>query len=47
MKDFIINNAEILGTIAVFFIGLFLPNPKIFSVGKKWEKKFLKNLEKN
>lgn len=44
MKDFIINNAEILGTVAVFFIGLFLPNPKIFSVGKKVGEKIPKKL---
>ena len=44
MKDFIINNSEILVTIGVFFIGLFLPNPKIFSVGKKLGEKIPEKL---
>ena len=44
MKDFIINNAEILGTITVFLLAYFLPNPKIFSVGKKVGEKIPKKL---
>lgn len=35
MKEIIMNNMEIIGIIAAFIIGLILPNPKIWSFGKK------------
>ncbi|MEQ3306235.1 hypothetical protein AAA294_01980 [Fusobacterium varium] len=34
MKDFFINNMEMIGIIGAFIIGLILPNPKIWRFGK-------------
>lgn len=34
MKEFLINNMEVIGVIAAFLIGLVLPNPRIWKFGK-------------
>lgn len=44
MKDFIMNNSELIGIIAALVIGWFLPNPKVNLFGKKVGEKIPKKL---
>lgn len=34
MKDFFINNMEMIGIIGAFIIGVLIPNPKVWRLGK-------------
>lgn len=44
MKEFLMNNMEIIGVVAAFILGLVLPNPKINRAGKKLGEKIPKKL---
>lgn len=44
MKEFLMNNMEIIGVIAAFILGWVLPNPKVNQAGKKLGEKIPKKL---